>query len=307
MENSKPNLKERLKELSKYIHGYFENPKAWGPRVAEGMVELDKRQDDHEVKITNLEKRVQEIQSKSSSDILKEVTAEINKAYGKIGLNAFMEYAKTDKGKEEIMGIMEANQDVIKLELQKVIEGKKGILSKFRRFVKFAIFTGTGIGLLVSSGVVATGVFYVMNRTTPGNVVKSLATSKQTITAYSEKIDNFEKKYSDEYFNTQKKSMDNAFANQQKNLEGQLKSYSDQVVGLKDSYEKQISDFKNSVDSYKKSNEELKASNDLYKKSLDEMQKTNDSNASKLKELENKVASNEKSYNSRIKKLEKAK
>lgn len=189
-------------------------------------------------------------------------------------------------------------------EVDKKIEEKKGVFSEFKTSIYKTFFTISGIATLAAAVVVTLGVFYVMNKTTPGQIVKSL----NKVDNIEKRLENYQEKKAFNEFKQTFDDFESKSEDSQKSLEEKLtKSSEGQIAELKSSYDKQISDFKNSVDSYTKSNEELKASNDLYKKSFDEMQKTNDSNASKLKELEKRVTESEKKYDVKIKKLEKAK
>lgn len=295
--DNKSNRKEYFKELKKYISSNFENPKLWGPKIAEGLVELEKTQTEDHLKFEGLEKKV----NQSSDEIVADVMEQIKKVYAKIGFNAFMEYVKTPQGQDAIKTIMESNQEVIKSELQKVLEeekkkGKKGFLSRYIRFPKSHVFTAIGTEIALGAILVYAGFNFLMNKTDVGRYIGHIdKTEKIEAELYVPKKDakgrivSYEKESRiDKLQNRQNELEKNSIS--KKELETSQKNYYEIEIKPKiEAYEKKIGELEGTIEADKKNDEKIKAENENnikeLEKKLQDYEKKNQSFLKSIKKL----------------------
>ncbi len=309
--NAKNAMKAKLQELKKYISGNFENSRHWGPRIAEGLIELEKLYEADSNKIEALEKKLQNIEDKDANSMLQDVEAILKKKVGaQIAYNVFFSIMKTPEGKKNLKELLEANSEVIKSEFELILQQDKGIVSNAIKGLRRPFIKMGAIGLvlftLLTVGGISGTMIYIANNTTVGKYIgaqnkiddieKVVFVPKKNrlgkIIGYEDKsrIDSLAKEIAD-YKKENEKSIESRLSPYilRTDFESMQKGYEQKLKQSEESYDKKVS--------------EIQATTDSYKKYSDELKKSNEENAEKLKNLEKRVEKYEKSNKGIIRKI----
>ncbi|MFH1249101.1 MAG: hypothetical protein V1660_03025 [archaeon] len=268
MEKTKTDYALMMQDIKKYVESQFENPKSSIPRLAQGLIELEKRQTEYISKHEGLEKRVDSAESKTTDDAISGIKKSLTKIYGKIGFNAFLDYLQTSEGKDLLKQIFEGNKDVLTEELAKIATEKGGIVSKIGGKFRKYLFTAAGIEAIVMMATVGVGVMYVANKTPVGKFIVDQKRAESLL------------KEVNTYKSEQTMRLKSAFES--------INQTKSEMEEIKKRYESQLSSIKSSIDSYSKSNEENLKKIENLEKSREEEKKKREDLEKKIKEVEKK-------------------
>jgi hypothetical protein len=283
MDKTKTDYAVMMQKIKKYVESNFENPRASMPKIAEGLIELEARQTENFSRYAGLEKRVEDMENKTTDQAINGIKKSLTKIYGKIAFNAFLDYLKTPEGKELLKCVFEGNKEVLTAEIAKIATEKGGLVSTIGGKLRKNFFTAAGIEAVVVGIIVTAGVMYVANRTPIGKYLVE-----------EHKADSIKREfnlYKLEQGKSSKLEMEKISESTSKEI-SQIKSQLDvatkEMETTKKDYESQLSSIKSSIDSYSKVNDEnIKKIEDL-EKSRDEEKKKREDLEKKIKEVENK-------------------